>query len=137
LTVRNWSGPNPVRIVIDKQLRLPHTLNLFDGTVKTIVYTEAEIAEANKTEHVQLDSLNFLEELLKDLHIKGIQSVIVEGGSETLRQFISADLWDEARVFTAPIEFGTGIEAPLIVGQLIGSQKLADDDLKIYYRKQV
>jgi diaminohydroxyphosphoribosylaminopyrimidine deaminase / 5-amino-6-(5-phosphoribosylamino)uracil reductase len=51
---------------------------------------------------------------LKDLHSRKIQSLIVEGGTKVLSQFIEKSLWDEARVFTGKVKFGSGISAPIL-----------------------
>ncbi|HRS53852.1 MAG TPA: bifunctional diaminohydroxyphosphoribosylaminopyrimidine deaminase/5-amino-6-(5-phosphoribosylamino)uracil reductase RibD, partial [Bacteroidales bacterium] len=40
LTVREVPGKNPLRIVIDRVLKLPHNLNLFDSSTPTLVLTE-------------------------------------------------------------------------------------------------
>ena len=61
-----------------------------------------------------------------------IQSIIIEGGAKTLESFIDAELWDEARVFTADVEFGDGIFSPNIGGLLLSDTKETGDRLEIY-----
>lgn len=132
LTVRNWSGRNPVRIVIDRFLRLPDKLSLFDGSVKTICYNVLKHEEHANLLLIRLPETNFLEALLEHLVSIGIQSVIVEGGSTTLSLFIQAGLWDEARVFTSTRQFYSGIAAPTFTGTLIAEEKIESDTLRIY-----
>lgn len=132
LTVRNWSGRNPVRIVIDRFLRLPDKLSLFDGSVKTICYNVLTHEEHANLLLIRLPETNFLEALLEHLVSIGIQSVIVEGGSTTLSLFIQAGLWDEARVFTSTRQFYSGIAAPTFTGTLIAEEKIESDTLRIY-----
>lgn len=132
LTVRNWSGRNPVRIVIDRFLRLPDKLSLFDGSVKTICYNVLKHEEHPNLLLIRLPELNFLESLLEHLVSSGIQSVIVEGGSTTLSLFINAGWWDEARVFTATRQFYAGIAAPAFTGTLVAEERFENDTLRIY-----
>src|SRR5690606_9050337 len=66
------------------------------------------------------------------IHEQGLQSLIVEGGSRTLQEFIDAGLWDEARVFQGKAEFGKGVRAPELSGRLLLESRLLGDTLKIY-----
>ncbi len=132
LTVRDWTGRNPVRMVIDRYLRLPHTLNVFDGSVKTICYNLTTSREEDNLVYVKFPETDFMAALVADLYARKIQSVIIEGGAITLAQFIQAGLWDEARVFTANTKFGSGISAPVIKGNLIAQQTVLNDTLNMY-----
>jgi diaminohydroxyphosphoribosylaminopyrimidine deaminase / 5-amino-6-(5-phosphoribosylamino)uracil reductase len=133
LNVRSWTGPDPVRIVIDKQLALSHELSIFDGSQRTIIYNSLKTETGkNGIDIVKLEDPSFINSLLTDLYTKGIQSLIVEGGSHTLQQFIDQGLWDEARIFTSINEFGKGISAPKFSGILTSQQKIENDILKIY-----
>ncbi len=132
LTVRNWSGRNPVRIVIDRFLRLPNKLSVFDGSVKTICYNVLKHEERGNLLLFRLPETSFLEALTEHLVSVGIQSVIVEGGSTTLSLFIHAGLWDEARVFTSTRQFYSGVTAPTFTGTLVAEEKIESDTLRIY-----
>lgn len=124
LNVRNWTGNDPVRLVIDLSLRLPSNLHLFDHKQPTICYAMHKNAEAENLRWVQIqNSTSMLKEIMEDLYIRKIQSVIVEGGSKLLDSFIEHDLWDEARVFTSKQVFGSGIKAPLLRA---GTQSITD-----------
>lgn len=133
LNVRLWSGPNPTRIVIDRAGQLPPELHLFDGSQPTICYTHqpAQMAE-NKT-FVQLsDKHELLPQLIGDLHERGIQSVLVEGGSVLLNSLIEADLWDEMRVFRSSKTLLNGVKAPTTRGQLVSRELVGEDELSVY-----
>lgn len=113
LDVRNWEGKNPIRIVLDKTLRLPETLNLFDGSIPTLVFTEKAKGSRENLDYITIKFDNTLmQNLLAELHNRNILSVIVEGGTQLLDSFIKANLWDEARVFIAPFEMKEGVKAP-------------------------
>jgi diaminohydroxyphosphoribosylaminopyrimidine deaminase/5-amino-6-(5-phosphoribosylamino)uracil reductase len=60
-----------------------------------------------------------------------IQSVLIEGGLQTLQTFIDANLWDEARIFVGENEFEEGVKAPVISGTLVKETKIKNDSLKI------
>ncbi|WP_372653525.1 bifunctional diaminohydroxyphosphoribosylaminopyrimidine deaminase/5-amino-6-(5-phosphoribosylamino)uracil reductase RibD [Draconibacterium sp.] len=130
LTVRLIKGKNPLRIVLDRRLRLNKKLNLFDNSTETIVFNGLENHSYKKTEYIKIDfSDQLLSQILEVLHQKNILSLIVEGGEQLLKTFVDAGLWDEAHVYTGHTYFGKGIKAPTppgITGQseLIGKDKL-------------
>ena len=122
LTVRDWTGDNPTRIVIDKSLKLNSELKLFDNAAKTISISNKEI-DFKKNISKQICDLLFKE---------NINSIIIEGGSKTLQTFIDEGLWDEARVFVGLTEFKEGVKAPKFKGNLASEQNILDDSLKVY-----
>jgi diaminohydroxyphosphoribosylaminopyrimidine deaminase/5-amino-6-(5-phosphoribosylamino)uracil reductase len=132
LTVRDWSGRNPVRIVIDRFLRLSDKLSLLDGSVPTICYNVLKHEEHPNLKLIRLDEKDFLISMLDHLMAEKIQSVMIEGGSLTLGLFIDLGLWDEARVFTSPRMFHTGITAPTFHGRILSEEKIDSDTLRIY-----
>jgi diaminohydroxyphosphoribosylaminopyrimidine deaminase/5-amino-6-(5-phosphoribosylamino)uracil reductase len=131
LNVRGWTGRNPVRIVIDRNLKLGTNLHLFDGTQRTICYNTIKDEERTNVQYIRIDEAAFTDALLDNLFSQGIQSVIVEGGQQILQSFIESGLWDEARIFISPKTFEKGVKAPVIRGRLRSETKLADDWLKI------
>ncbi len=133
LNVRDWTGRNPVRIVIDRFLKLPESLHLFDRSQKTICYNLLKHEEHGNLLLVRIPEENFLEELVKDLYKRNVQSIIVEGGAQTLQSFIDAKLWDEARVFTGEKSFGKGIKAPVFEGKRILEESIFSDRLVVYH----
>lgn len=116
LTVRNWAGPSPVRVVIDRRLILPPTLHLFDGTTPTIVFTQMRTNHLQPRPGVEWVSLppsnDLLRPVLSALHERNLQSVLVEGGPRLLQAFIDERLWDEAYVEISPQRLGSGVAAP-------------------------
>ncbi len=132
LNVRDWAGKSPLRLVIDKALRLPRTLHLFDGSLPTIVYNLENNEGRENLNFAKLPENQFLEALLSDLHQRKIQSLFVEGGSQLLNSFLKLGLWDEARVFESKTTFGEGIEAPKIKMPQSNRIQLKEDILRIY-----
>ena len=98
LNVREWYGPDPKRMVIDRA----HPLNL------------------------------------ESLHAQNIQSMIVEGGTETLRSFILQGLWDELRVETnTSLTVSDGTRAPQLPAsaQVVSSHIYGKNVIVVYQRK--
>lgn len=135
LNARNWFGLDPIRIVLDRSLKIPFHYNLYDGSVKTIVLTEkAPSKSLNENAHFeQLDfSKNLAQQICDILYNHEIQSVIVEGGAQTLKTFIAENLWDEAYVFVGNTKFENGLKAPELKKAPNEIRKISDDTLKIY-----
>lgn len=123
LTARDWEGQNPIRVVLDRNLKLDKSFNVFNQDAQTLVISENEI-DFNKPIANEICSL---------LHQKQIQSIIIEGGTKTLQTFIDEGLWDEIRVFTGTdVMFKEGIKAPEFSGILVSETQLLNDILKIY-----
>lgn len=131
LNVRDWTGRDPVRIVIDRHLKLGANQHLFDRKQKTICYNLVKEDSDQNLSYVRLDGKNFLESMVENLFQKKIQSIIVEGGGQLLNSFIKAGLWDEARIFVSPERFEQGILAPDIRGEIRELRKLDNDWLKV------
>ena len=135
LTTRFWKGKNPVRLVIDRQLKLPASLHLFDGAVETIVFNQIKESEENGIVFHKLgDSENIIPGLLNALYRLNIQSVFIEGGAILLQSFIDHHCWDEARVIiNEELNIGEGIKAPLLKrSRLINTQKIGVDLVSTY-----
>ncbi|MDR3712873.1 MAG: bifunctional diaminohydroxyphosphoribosylaminopyrimidine deaminase/5-amino-6-(5-phosphoribosylamino)uracil reductase RibD [Puia sp.] len=138
LTVRLWGGPNPVRLVIDLDLKLPPTLQVFDGRVRTLVFNRHRHEETGTVSFYQVaDDSSLVQQVLVALHRLKIQSVLVEGGARLLQSFIDEGCWDEARVISnMDLLIGEGLPAPVLKdGRDAGSEKLLADTIR-YYRNE-
>ncbi|MFW6290111.1 MAG: RibD family protein [Mariniphaga sp.] len=135
LTVRHWADSNPVRAVIDRSLRLPPALNLFDGSAETLIFnSEKECTEGLNT-WIKIDFSNaVVPQVLNGLYHHKILSVIVEGGRQLIESFVQSQLWDEMHVFTGDKFFAGGIRAPRAQGKLVAEEKLGADSLKVFRR---
>jgi diaminohydroxyphosphoribosylaminopyrimidine deaminase/5-amino-6-(5-phosphoribosylamino)uracil reductase len=125
LNAREWKGRNPTRIVLDRNLRLPFNLKLFDKSEPTIVFTELKKVSEHNLTFIQLNfEKNWLNEMLNELYKLNIQSVVIEGGSQILNAVIDNKIWDEAIIFTSPKTINDGIKAPLIYGNKIQQENI-------------
>lgn len=152
LTVREAKGRNPIRIVIDRKMQLPENLHIFDNQAQTILITsyESEWLATHKfgshpSLHIEAVKQcgNTLPEIMGILCRRRINSVIVEGGRELLQSFIDDSLWDEARVFTAPMTLDElypdtlnlcGISAPELTNAILTDH---DNELRLKYYKSI
>lgn len=132
LDVRHWEGTNPIRIVIDKDLKLDKNLNLFNEKAKTIVFNNLQNHPGEKITYIKIDFLKkSIPQILHSLYELNIQSAIIEGGKVLLDSFIAENSWDEARILTAPIEFKSGISAPFIKGKIQTTTQIGMDILTV------
>lgn len=131
LNVRNWVGRNPVRIVLDRFLKLNERLHIFDRSQKTLCYNVMKHEEFENLSLVRVDETDFIENVISDLWHKKIQSVIIEGGATTINFFLQKQLWDETRVFKSNRAFHKGIAAPLPSGTVVGRHSVGKDLLEV------
>ena len=104
LTVRAWTGRDPLRVVLSRR------------------------AEGAPEGWLRFASIGAL---LAGLCERGVQSLLVEGGRETLQGFIDGGCWDEARVETGTRSFADtvgdaaaeGVAAPLLRGARLAGRK--------------
>ncbi len=138
LNSREWPGRDPIRIIIDRRLELPNNLNVFDQRQDTIIFNEQKTDLVDRIKYLELEDFdNLLPQLIAyQLYLMDIQSMIVEGGAETLNLFIKAGLWDEARVFTSPQNWKSGISAPTLFGKQGETQNVGPDVLNIWLNNQ-
>ncbi len=155
LTVRHWTGQNPIRVVLDRALKLSKNLNVFNNEAETLVISEkleagstkhedschserSEESQILKNKNWNLEFINWnlnnsiAQQICTILYNQNINSIIIEGGAKTLQTFIDENLWDEARVFTGKMEFKKGVKAPHFSRKQISEEKIIDDVLKIY-----
>lgn len=137
LTTRLWPGNNPVRIVIDKHLKIPLHYHLFDQAVPTIILnTSKQVEDGNNIYYKVVENENLLSETLNYLHQRNLVSLIVEGGTGLLQSFIDAGCWDEARVITnTNMLIEEGIPAPELKNHLILKKEQILTDEITYYKQ--
>nr|WP_214447256.1 bifunctional diaminohydroxyphosphoribosylaminopyrimidine deaminase/5-amino-6-(5-phosphoribosylamino)uracil reductase RibD [Flavihumibacter rivuli] len=139
LTVRHWKGKHPVRILLDKKLAVKESFAIFSGEAPTIVYHEQENALPAYGERVLLQpGSGIIGQILADQYQRGIQSILVEGGTILLQSFLDAGLWDEARVITnLGLVLPGGYPGPRLTpeAQLFSEQVLMKDQIQVFLHK--
>ena len=133
LNVRHWKGQNPIRIVLDRELKISNKHNVLDGSIKTIIIT-AHLPK-NPQHGITYEVIDFENNLAIQictiLHKHEILSVIIEGGAKTLQSFIDSQLWDEARIFKGKDQFEEGLKSPRIHGFLEKETQIESDILTL------
>ena len=133
LTTRNWFGKDPIRLVIDKNLTLSKQLHLFDGKVRTLVFTQEKTTnDQSSVEYIYLDfTKNILPQIMEVLYKQKVQSLLVEGGTILLQSFINEGLWDEAYIECSHDRLLEGVKSPVLPSEHVYlSKKMFGKDIK-------
>ncbi|MDO5655514.1 MAG: bifunctional diaminohydroxyphosphoribosylaminopyrimidine deaminase/5-amino-6-(5-phosphoribosylamino)uracil reductase RibD [Flavobacteriaceae bacterium] len=132
LNARLWKGNNPIRIMISS--RIDSSTKKFSEIKNSIIFNSEENITTENAEFIKLDfQKSIISQIMNYLYISGIQSLIVEGGAQTIQHFIDENMWDEARILIGNIHWPDGIVAPYFPKkQLIHQEFIAKDLLQIY-----
>jgi len=135
LNNRLWKGKCSVRLVLDMDLRLPPSLQVFDRKQSTIVFTSTTQSNDNNLVYYQIEKgKNIPQQILHACYQLNIQSVLIEGGATLLQSFIDIGLWDEARVITNQnIHIDAGVQSPLLSGGTLQHSTTIFTDTIHYY----
>lgn len=135
LTVREVKGKNPLRITIDKWLRIPKQFNLFDKSTPTLIFTSVTEPAQTNLEFIKIDfEKPIIPQVLEELYKRNIHSLIIEGGEKILNSFIDEGFWDSARVFISDKELGKGVAAPVMNQKPIVKENVSGDKLLFYMK---
>jgi diaminohydroxyphosphoribosylaminopyrimidine deaminase/5-amino-6-(5-phosphoribosylamino)uracil reductase len=138
LTVREWSGNNPLRLVIDENLLVNKNSKVLDKSADTIVFNSKKDEIIDNVEWLKIDFHNeIITQILSILFKRDILSLIVEGGRETLQSFIDNGFWDEARIFTGNCFFFGGVRAPEIKGIHQNTRSIGEDKLSFIKNQDI
>lgn len=137
LTVRRWSGENPVRITLDRNGRLPESAEILDGTHETIVFTAVSRNYSGKIQLVHADPSYELVDVMEELFDRQLVSILVEGGAKLHQSFLETGLWDEARVFTGKMSFTQGVKAPEMKDNPEDVIQIGETQLEVFSNKQM
>jgi len=134
LTARLYTGKQPLRIVLDKQLKLSPSQKILDDQAPTWIINEQKEEAINNLRYIKIPfNDNLLQNLFAELYATNVQSVIIEGGTRLLKSVIEKDLWDEARVFTAAVTLENGLTAPLLTNaNHMLTVDIINDKLEVY-----
>lgn len=133
LTSRFWSGISPICVLIDPSLKVPEDAKLFHKDRLTLVYNRLIEKVTANAQFVKIQGDDLLQEILNDLFERKIQSVLVEGGAQTLQSFINQNCWDEISVFQSKIQLNEGLSAPCFKSTFATIEVIGEDTLTQYY----
>ncbi|MBS1515710.1 MAG: bifunctional diaminohydroxyphosphoribosylaminopyrimidine deaminase/5-amino-6-(5-phosphoribosylamino)uracil reductase RibD [Bacteroidetes bacterium] len=141
LNVREVEGRNPLRIVIDKNLKLPKDLKIFCDNDKDKTYVITNDKEGENL--IRIKNKISSKKILKKLYEMKINSIIVEGGAHLFSQFLEDELFDDVYFFIAPKIIGTGLSPfnnfkikslDKVKNLKFEYQKNLDNDILLYYK---
>jgi diaminohydroxyphosphoribosylaminopyrimidine deaminase/5-amino-6-(5-phosphoribosylamino)uracil reductase len=135
LNVREWRGADPVKLILSSSGSFTSRLTDSDADSKIIVFTHNPEAIIPRSTMVILrENRSSASQICEYLYSSGIQSLFIEGGASVLDNFITAGLWDEARIFTGNDIFIEGVKAPLVNGKLCSKTVFSGSSLEIYLK---
>ena len=138
LTTREIEGGNPIRILIDSRLEVPKNFNIYNEEAETIIFNSVKNLEEKHHKFIKIDTKNSVSNILDKLYELQIQSVIIEGGSFTLQQFINHNLWDEAIILRNPnLNLFCGTKAPLFDKNPEKTENMRDTEVLLYRNKSI
>ena len=137
LTARHWGGKNPIRLVLDRQGRIPTHYHVKDEQTQTIIFTEQ--SSKDDTPNLRFVKMNFSENTLDDIiaavYRENIHSMLVEGGARLLNNFIEKGCWDEAYVEVSPARITEGVRAPILPMQPV-TRKTIENHECLFFKKR-
>ena len=139
LNTRHWTGPDPVRLIVDMNLRLPATLQLFDRKQQTVVFNGIKNEEQENLVFCKIEKEpSLVKNILKACYELNIQSLIIEGGNKLAESFINEHAWDEARVIeNSRMIIDNGLRAPVLSNQKFMASESVFTDVISYYKNTV
>jgi riboflavin biosynthesis protein RibD len=113
LNIRHFYGQNPLRIVIDSSLRITESSHILADGGDTIVFNSLK---EGKREHITYVKIDFCDnvpwQIIHYIYSIGKNSLIIEGGKQTLLSFIKEGLWDEANIYVGEKRIKEGLSCP-------------------------
>lgn len=135
LDTRDWEGNSPVRLILDRSGKISADFHVMNDEVTTYIFTEKpKTLNLQNTFAVEIDfNGNIAQQVIDFMYKKNLQSLIVEGGKQTLQTFIDASLWDEARIFSSKIKLGDGTARPICESEKLTTESILNDKLTTLY----
>lgn len=141
LTTRHFYGHHPIRIVWDMGRKLPSYLAMLSDGHPTLVLTDNPPPSAPPgLRYLQPSQWTDMRAICQELFdYSHIASIIVEGGTHLLQQFIDQDVYDELHVFRGKVVIGKGVPAPVLPKGFSFDEykKLGEDELLIRRRQVI
>ncbi|UFH33481.1 bifunctional diaminohydroxyphosphoribosylaminopyrimidine deaminase/5-amino-6-(5-phosphoribosylamino)uracil reductase RibD [Chryseobacterium sp. C-71] len=133
LTTREMTGRNPIRILIDIDLKVPTDYHIYNNEAETLVFNSVKNSDEGNIRFIKTEREGFIEKLLNKLYELQTQSVIVEGGNLVLQQFIDANLWDETIVIkNENLQIENGTKAPRFQHEPFEVKKFRDNVMEFH-----
>jgi len=113
LNVRHFYGQNPLRLLIDSSLRITESSHILADGGDTVVFNSLKEEKRDNITYAKIDfSGNVPSQIIHYIYGIGKNSLIIEGGNQTLLPFIQEGLWDEANIYVGDKRIKEGTLAP-------------------------
>jgi diaminohydroxyphosphoribosylaminopyrimidine deaminase/5-amino-6-(5-phosphoribosylamino)uracil reductase len=133
LTARVIEGRNPVRILLDFDLKVPENFKIFNEEAETLIFNSKKNAVEGRNNFIKIERKNDIAEVLERMYQLQIQSVLIEGGAFTLQQFINENLWDEAIIIkNENLILENGTKAPTLTAKPKKVLEMRDNFVEFY-----
>ena len=140
LTVRDWAGPSPHRVLVDPNGLVPENAPIYDDSAPTTLFISSPKEKSSAIKRKEANIMAYKTEERKDLpqrvgqYLNSIHcnSLLVEGGALTLQAYLDSGLWDEIYLFRGVHPMGRGISAPKAQGIPFHKSRLLNDTLFRY-----
>jgi len=133
LDTRLYPGKNPLRVVLDPNLRAPQ----LQGDLPTLVLNSIQDKKEGNCEWFKMPQDFSVADVLEILYQKQIASVLVEGGPETLKRIMESGFADEIRIIRSKnVRIQKGIEAPKMNRITNKTEETETDMIEFYGREK-
>ena len=132
LTVREWVGRNPLKLIVSKSNTINDELQMFKEG-ETWIFNTLKDERSEYPHFVKIKFHGFLDNMFRYLHQEGVQSILVEGGAELAQSLIDHNLWDEAYVIQSDLKWDRGVKAPHLNKEADKQENLGLDQVSTYY----
>lgn len=137
LTTRLYPGKDPIRIIFDRKLSLPQDLKVFADGGDTIILNEYKTGHEGPLQYYQLSQWNNMKELVQELYQQlGICSILIEGGTLVLQQFIDQHMYDELYMYQGSTSIRYGVPAPVLSTHFYFDQVQHVGKDVLYYKRK-
>ncbi len=134
---RLFPGKTPLRIALDFKGKIAASAHLVDDSQPTWILGPERPGPWLQTVFQQLTPASWIPDLLEKLAAAKRAMLLVEGGSNTLQQFLDLGLWDEIRVIENPRRLGNGVSAPRVPAEAlpVESNNVGEDRVTVFVRE--
>ena len=137
LTTRLWEGTNPIRILIDPENKIPNEAKCKNDAAPTLVFNCLVQKTEKNVSWVKVRKNTLLKDIMLRTYELGIQSILVEGGTQTIEAFMQQQLWNECRVIVGQKKLGKGIKAPVKPDGEKTEKMIVGDSLQLIRQKNM
>lgn len=136
LNTRSWPGENPTRVIWDSNLEISQGSNIYNDVSKTIILNKIKDEQVSDSVRLINVANASLRETMQILFNKGLNTILVEGGSNTISHFVETGLWNEARIITVnknlqTLGYGDLVKSARMDGKCINEYLLFGDKVRI------